>query len=156
MKYAMEMYKGLDPRPLPLVGYVINGSTSIYTQCYSGVFSSSQERNHSVTLKEIQVALQKSKNVKSVGPDLIGNEMIKYRGEHLHRSLLKLFNTILNAGKYPEKWKDSIITPIHKGLDAHKPENHKGVAVADCISKIFSNIILFIFKQFYYNFTIQA
>ena len=73
--------------------------------------------------------------------DLIGNEMIKYGGEHLHRSLLKLFNTVLNAGKYPEKWKDSFISPIHKGLVAHKPQNHRGVAVADCISKIFCNIM---------------
>ena len=45
--------------------------------------------DYSVTLKELQMALLKSKNGKSAGPDLIGNEMIKYGGEHLHRSLLK-------------------------------------------------------------------
>ena len=90
---------------------------------------------------ELDKALQKSKNGKSAGPDLICNEMLKYGGESLHLAILALFNSILRDGKYPDKWKDSFITPIHKGSDIHKAENYRGVAVADCISKIFCSIM---------------
>ena len=62
-------------------------------------------------------------------------------GEHLHLAILTLFNTVLKVGKYPGKWKDSYITPTHKGNDIHTPENYRGMAVADCISKVFCSII---------------
>ena len=45
------------------------------------------------------------------------------------------------TGCYPTNWKESLITPIHKGDNLDKPENYRGVAVADCLSKIFCKII---------------
>ena len=96
---------------------------------------------YTITPNELDKALQKYKNGKSAGPDLICNEMLKYGGESLHLAILALFNSILRDGKYPDKWKDSFITHIHKGSDIHKAENYRGVAVADCISKIFCSIM---------------
>ncbi len=52
-----------------------------------------------------------------------------------------MFNTILKYGVYPQKWKLSIVTPIHKSLDIDNPSNYRGVAVADCISKIYCKVI---------------
>ena len=78
---------------------------------------------------------------KSTGPDLINNEMLKYGGDLLHEGILHLFNVTLKSGEYPKAWKSSIISPIHKGQDIHTPENYRGIAVADCISKLFCKIL---------------
>ena len=39
---------------------------------------------------------------KSSGPDLISNQIIKYSCAIMSRSLTRLFNLILDVGKYPE------------------------------------------------------
>ena len=90
---------------------------------------------------ELSIHLQKAKNGKSTGPDLINNEMLKYGGDLLHEGILHLLNVILQSGEYPKAWKSSIITPIHKGQDIHTPKNYRGIAVADCISKLFCKIL---------------
>ena len=97
--------------------------------------------DHTIQLGELNISLKKAQNGKSTGPDLINNEMLKHGGDLLHQGLLHLFNVILTSGKYPEVWKSSIITPIHKGLDIHNPENYRGIAVGDSMSKLFCKIV---------------
>ena len=72
---------------------------------------------------------------------MISNEMLKFGGDLLQKSILHLFNIILKSGTYPKNWKTSLITPIHKSLDINNPANYRGVAVADCISKLFCKIL---------------
>ena len=67
--------------------------------------------------------------------------MLKFGGDTLHFAILHLYNIILNSGQYPEGWKISIITPIHKALDINDPTNYSGIAVADCMSKVFCKIL---------------
>ncbi len=89
------------------------------------------------TTDEINNVLKSVKNGKSTGMDMINNEMWKCGGTLLHKAVVHLFNTILKYGVYPQKWKLSIVTPIHKGLILTINLTTEGVAVADCISKIF-------------------
>ncbi len=54
-------------------------------------------------------------------------------------------------GEYPEKWKTSIIIPIHKALDINDPNNYRGIAVVDCISKLFCKILNDYIKEYLNN-----
>jgi hypothetical protein len=97
--------------------------------------------DHCFDIKELESVFKCIKSGKSAGPDLVTNEMIKFGGNTLHLAVIHLFNIILKSGQYPESWKCSIITPIHKALDINDPNNYRGIAVADCISKIFCKIL---------------
>ena len=97
--------------------------------------------DYEISVTEISRALKKLKNGKSSGPDGISNEMIKHGGHKLHEILHWLYNKILEEGHYPKAWRSSIITPIYKSLDPNNPSNYRGVAVANCLSKIFISII---------------
>ena len=94
-----------------------------------------------ITMKELENVLKAAKNRKSPGPDMITNEMIKMGNGDFKKTLLFVFNKILASGEYPDVWKDSLITPIHKSGDLEDPCNYRGVALADCLSKIFCKII---------------
>jgi exonuclease III len=97
--------------------------------------------DHEITEKELENAIKGLKNGKAVGPDKISNEMIKYGDKQLHNALKLLFNRIIKSATYPEKWKYSLITPLHKSGDIHNPSNYRGIAVADCIGKLLNSII---------------
>ena len=47
-----------------------------------------------------------------------------------------------------DQGRGSIITPIHKNADRNDPSNYRGVAVADCISKVFCRILNDRIKQY--------
>jgi exonuclease III len=97
--------------------------------------------DYEINDKELETAIRKLKNNKSMGPDNISNEMLKYGGRSLHLALKHLFNQIIRCASYPQNWKYSIITPIHKNGNLHDPSNYRGIAVSDCISKVLNSII---------------
>jgi len=57
------------------------------------------------------------KKRKSGGPDLIVNEFLKTGSNTLALLLTKLFNKILNSGKFPKIWNLSLLTSIFKAGD---------------------------------------
>jgi hypothetical protein len=54
------------------------------------------------------------KSYKSAGADQIQAELIKAGDETLCSEIHKLIYSIWNNEELPQKWKESIITPIHK------------------------------------------
>lgn len=94
-----------------------------------------------ITIKEISKACLKLKNNKSSGHDGILNEMIKYGQFALMPSLIKLFNSILSSGIYPESWSNGIIIPIFKQGDNHDPGNYRGITITSCMGKVFNSIL---------------
>ena len=103
--------------------------------------SHNEELNGVITPQELKSVMKNLKNGKAAGPDMIYNELIKFGGDLFHNALLHLYNHILSSGLYPHNWKLSIITPIHKKSDIHDPSNYRGIAVADCMSKLFCKIL---------------
>jgi hypothetical protein len=55
-------------------------------------------------VKEIKKCINKLKIGKSAGPDLIGNEIIKFSSSTTCKAITKLFNLILETGQYPKQW----------------------------------------------------
>ena len=71
----------------------------------------------SFTCKEIKDGVKRLKAGKTRGPDLILNEFIKDGSNTLVLTLTKLFNKILNSGKFPKILNLSLLTSIYKSGD---------------------------------------
>ena len=99
--------------------------------------------NDEITSEEIIKCLKSTKNGKSSGIDCITNEMLKscINNERFIQCLKHLFNITLSNGMYPNEWTCSIISPIHKTGPKDDPQNYRGIAVSNCISKTFNKIL---------------
>ena len=93
------------------------------------------------TVHEINKCIQKLKIGKSAGPDQISNGIIKYSGIVTCKAITKLFNLILDSGKYPSNWRKSLIILIHKVGDKLDINNYRGISLQNCIAKLFSAAI---------------
>ena len=68
-------------------------------------------------VKEIKKCINKLKIGKSAGPDLIGNEIIKFSSSITCKAITKLVNLILETGQYPKQWRKSYALLIFKSGD---------------------------------------
>jgi hypothetical protein len=66
---------------------------------------------------EVEIAIGKLKNYKSLGTDQILAELIKAGGETLRTEIYKCICSIWNEEELPHQWKESIIVPIYKKGD---------------------------------------
>ena len=71
-----------------------------------------------VTRQEVERALEKMKNGKSIGPDGIPVEVWKVLGEEGVDMLHQLIKEIMEKEVIPEKWRESTLTPICKEMGA--------------------------------------
>jgi hypothetical protein len=61
------------------------------------------------------------------GSDKIPAELIQGGGQRLRSKIHKLINSILE--KLPERWKESIIVPVHKKGDKTECSNYRGISM---------------------------
>ena len=94
-----------------------------------------------ITKNEIEKQIRTLKLCKSAGIDRISNEMLKYGKDILLAPLAKIFNQTLEKGIFPQSWKLSVITPIHKAGNIHDPSNYRGIAISSCVGKLFCKIL---------------
>ena len=92
-------------------------------------------------VSEINKCIHKLKLGKSTGPDCISNEIIKYSSILTCKSLTKLFNLILDSGKYPNSWRKSFTILIFKSGDKSDLNNYRGISIQNCIAKLFSSAL---------------
>jgi hypothetical protein len=74
-------------------------------------------------------------------PLYIANEIIKYSSVATCKSIVKLFNLILDSGKYPSVWRKSFIILILKPGDKSDLNNYRGISLQNCIAKLFSSAL---------------
>ena len=79
----------------------------------------------------------KLKLKKAAYSDKIKNEMIKSSADILTQGFVKLFNIILNSGKFPELWCEGLITSIFKSGNKLDPNNYRGICVSSSLGKFF-------------------
>jgi len=91
---------------------------------------------------EIELATDKLKSHKSPGIDQIPAELIKARGRTICLEIRILIISIWKKEKLPEKWKESIIVPIHKKGDKTDCNNYRGISLLPTTYKMLSNILL--------------
>ena len=76
------------------------------------------------------------------GTDVIHPELVKYGGNNLLNRMYELVRQIWEEERIREKWKETIMVPIHKTGDRDRCENYRGIALGNAAYKILSNIIL--------------
>ena len=79
---------------------------------------------------------------KKEGPDLILNEFIKTGSQTMTLTLVKLFNKILQCGKFPSVWNHSLISSVYKSGDPNDCNNCRGISVTSCLGKLFTSLLL--------------
>jgi hypothetical protein len=79
------------------------------------------------TCAEIKKGIRKLKNGKKEGSDLILNEFIKTGSQTMTLTLVKLFNKILQCGKFPSVWNHSLISSIYNHMNSRLNYHHSEV-----------------------------
>ena len=90
-----------------------------------------------ITEDEVKRAVDRSRNGKSPGCDIIPHEIYKTRNKAMICRLTKLFNTAYSIGSIPVEWGKAEICPIykHKG-DYLKCENYRGMSLMCHVAKL--------------------
>jgi hypothetical protein len=99
------------------------------------------ELNCHITSDELLKACRELKAGKTGGPDLVLNEFFKHGMPILQPYLLKLFNTILDNGYFPERWSEGYVIPIFKKGDVEDPGNYRGITLLSTLGKLFTRIL---------------
>ena len=88
------------------------------------------------------ISLLKKLDVKkSTGPDGLSASFLKQVAEEIAVPLTYLYNKSLSTGSFPEGWKKSNVTPVHKGGSTDDPGNYRPISVVPIVAKILEKII---------------
>ena len=68
----------------------------------------------SVTISQVKKSLKKMKNKKSIGIDGLTQEKLKLGVQALAAPLTDIINDSIKTGKFPDVWKESLVTPVLK------------------------------------------
>lgn len=114
----------------------------------SGNFTSNSNANNvnvlnlmRVSESDILSAIKKLKNNMCMGPDLIPAFLLRDCAVIFCKPLLILFNLILTSGIFPDAWKLSRITPVHKKGVMNNFDNYRPIAILCNFCKVFEIIL---------------
>lgn len=100
------------------------------------------ELDRQITGAEVRQTLKKMNLNKAPGLDGIPTDFYKNLANILSAPLAKLFNLILSSGIYPAAWSMAVIQPLYKNKGSKtEPNNYRGIALLNSISKIFTKIL---------------
>ena len=93
--------------------------------------------------EEVREAINSIKVDKAPGPSEITSEMFKYTGEVGIDILTDLFRTIINEGRSPSQWSESITIPLYKGKgDALCCNKYRGLRLLEHCMKIYEKVLM--------------
>jgi sorting nexin-29 len=92
------------------------------------------------TLDEVENAIQKLKDNKALGTDLIQAELIKKASLNFVECMYQPITKIWTTETIPEDWNWIIICPIYKKGDVTICSNYRGISLL-CVAYKFSNIL---------------
>ena len=55
--------------------------------------------------------------------------------------IVKLFNKVLQNGKFPKVWNLSCISSIFKSGNPNDCNNYRGICVSSCLGKLFTSLL---------------
>ena len=78
---------------------------------------------------------------KATGPDGISAYFLRSVAEELAEPLTFIFNMSIRSGSIPRAWKQSNVSPIHKGGSCDDPGNFRLISVVPIIAKVLEKLI---------------
>ena len=101
-----------------------------------------EHMSSSLTMRELEAAIQTLKQRKSPGPDGVTNDMLRRLGPVARRVLLKLMNQSWRRGVVPQVWKESRMVPIpKKGKAKTDPNSYRPISLLSCTAKLMERIV---------------
>ena len=94
-----------------------------------------------ITKKEVQAAIDTSKNRKSPGPDGLPIEVYKCFNKFCVKALTKSFNQIANSGFMPNGWKEGRIILLHKKGSRRDILNYRPITLLNADYKLLCKIL---------------
>ena len=98
--------------------------------------------NRAISLEEVKLMATRLKNGKASGLDMLSAELLKHVNENFMIVFTKLFNKLLQSGKFPEEWSTGIIVVLFKGGDETDLNSYRGIALLSIFGKFFSGVLL--------------
>ena len=83
----------------------------------------------------------KNLNIKKSSAGFLTAEHFVYGIDLIMPYILRFFNRIYNNGEFPDIWSKFIIIPIHKKGSKNNPDNYRGIALLEILSKIYISIL---------------
>ena len=99
------------------------------------------ELGSAITLEEVDEAIKLLRRGKAAGVDGAANEILKYAGPEMTRSLWVLFNTLFEKEQVPQDWTRGLIVPIYKDGDKHIADNYRGITLLSVVGKLYTVIL---------------
>ena len=78
---------------------------------------------------------------KAHGHDDISIQMVKLCGKSVFKPLSMIFDNCIDAGTFPDIWKQSNIIPLHKKGDKQIADNYRPVFLFPIFWEIFENLL---------------
>jgi hypothetical protein len=94
-----------------------------------------------VTEGQVLKAIKKLKNKASTVLDDINSKVLKAGGEVLSVPLWYIINTSITSGRFPRRWKEAKLIPIHKKGDTQEVNNYRPVSNLCVISKVLEMVV---------------
>lgn len=91
--------------------------------------------------QEVDDILMSLDSESSPGWDGISTKFLKKSRDFMVPLISQLVNLCFKAGIFPEAFKRSIVTPVHKGGDRYDVNNYRPISVISCIAKILEKIL---------------
>jgi len=85
---------------------------------------------------------------KATGPDGISACFLKSVAEEIAYPLTYTFNLSIQSGAIPSAWKQSNITPVHKGGSCDDPGNFQPISVVPVTAKLLEKLISTQFREY--------
>lgn len=95
-----------------------------------------------ISLDEIGASLLACKDGKAPGSDGVPSEFYKCLPQNWLLYLCGLFNKVLRQEVVPSQWRETILVMVHKKGPLDDPVNYRGIALLNCIEKVFSQTLL--------------
>ena len=95
----------------------------------------------SVTIEELLKAVKSVSNKSSMGDDDIPQDLFKLIVKNGAPAFLHIVNTSIREGKFPERWKISKLSPLHKGGDKSSPKQYRPVALLPVGARLLERLI---------------
>lgn len=94
-----------------------------------------------ISMEELNSALERCKLGKAPGPDGLNNEFYKSMSVDNREYILELFNQTLSEEQTPQNWSNMSMFLIHKKGDPTMPSNYRGISLVNSLCKIFSSVL---------------
>ena len=100
-----------------------------------------EDLDYPFTLEEYMLAVYSLNPKKSPGPDSIPNSVLRSIPIDSHQQILSFFNSFYESGVLPSSFGEIEMVMIHKKGDKSLPDNFRGIALVNTLTKLFTSII---------------